>query len=594
MKKTKLFTLLLISLCSLPIITFAERKMMVKIEGIDNKKALTNAKNATAIYALNDKEAPPDLRIEWLYQEGINQIADALQPYGYYRAKIDADLLYQKEQVTVIYHVNPGPQIPIGSLVLEVTDLEAIKERDTPEAEKEYQAFEKIITGTKMKVGAPLNHTQYESTKSKLSEKASALGYFDAYYPHHQLLVNLITYQADIDLVMTLGPRYHFGDTTFHQEYFATEFLDRFLHNMRSQNDYSDQKLIQLQSTFNEADYFEDVVIVPRPNFEEKEVPLDIYLRPRKQRTLSLGVGYSSDIGLKAMAGMNWHYINRYGHKLFTNLLWAQKRRDALINYQIPGSHPVQDRYNIFFNYNFEDTSTKDYTTYLVGASKERVRDQYQYGFSLHYQYDRFRDIEGVRQNSKLLIPTLYGEWKSSPNLPFDQFGFKIEGRVRGAIKNVAADISFLQTSATIHTYLPITDSDRFVLRAGAGYTKIRDNDLHKLPPSLRFYTGGDNTVRGYKYDGIGDKGYNGDIYGGKKMVMASVEYEHKITPSFAVVGFVDAGDAYNGHANLKYGAGTGIRWYSPIGAVRLDIAHGFNKEFGETVKLHLNIGTDL
>ena len=593
MKKTKLFALLL-CLFSLSTLAFAERKMVVKIEGIDNKKALTNAQNATAIYALNDKDAPPDLRIEWLYQEGINQIADALQPYGYYRAKIDADLLYQKDQVTVTYHVNPGPQIPIGSLILEVTDLDKIKERDTPEAEKEYQAFEKIITGTKMKVGAPLNHTQYESTKSKLSEKASALGYFDAYYPHHQLLVNLITYQADIDLVMALGPRYHFGHTTFHQEYFATEFLDRFLHNMRSQNDYSDQKLVQLQSTFNESDYFEDVVIVPRTNFETKEVPLDIYLRPRKQRTLSLGVGYSSDIGLKAMAGLNWHYINRYGHKLFTNLLWAQKRRDAMINYQIPGSHPVQDRYNIFFNYNFEDTSTKDYTTYLVGGSKERVRDQYMYGFSLHYQYDRFRDIEGVRQNSKLLIPTIYGEWKSSPNLPFDQFGFKIEGRVRGAVKNVAADMSFLQTSAILHTYLPITDTDRFVLRAGAGYTKIRDKDLRKLPPSLRFYTGGDNTVRGYKYDGIGEKGYNGDIYGGKKMVLASVEYEHKITPSFAIVGFVDAGDAYNDKVNLKYGAGTGIRWYSPIGAVRLDIAHGFNKEFGETVKLHLNIGTDL
>ena len=58
------------------------------------------------------------------------------------------------------YHVNLGPQIPISSLILEVTDLDKIKERDTPEAEKEYQAFEKIITGTKMKVGAPLNHTQ--------------------------------------------------------------------------------------------------------------------------------------------------------------------------------------------------------------------------------------------------------------------------------------------------------------------------------------------------------------------------------------------------------------------------------------------------
>ncbi|MHC5224704.1 autotransporter assembly complex protein TamA [Ignatzschineria sp. LJL83] len=594
MKKIKLPYLILLMLLFLLSPSFAERTMEIKIEGISDKKALENAQNAAEIYSLQGKTAPTDLRIQWLYEEGTKQIAAALQPYGYYRATIKGDLIYQKDTIVATYHVNPGAQIPIKTLELGVTDLEKLKEKDTETSLTEYQDFSKILSSSKLKVGAPLNHPDYESTKDQLSQQASTLGYFDAYYPYHEIIVNLDSYTSDINLQMTLGDRYLFGSTTFHQKYFADEFLDRFLHNMRESSEYSDQKLVALQSTFNEANYFEDVVIVPKTNAETKEVPLDIYLRPRKQRTLSLGAGYSSDIGPKIMGGVTWHYLNPYGHKLQTNLLYGQKKRDGLINYQIPGTDPTQDMYNIFVKYEYENTSTKDYTTYLAGISKDREREQYKYGYSLHYQYDKFRDINGSKQHSKLLIPTFYGEWKTAPVIPFDQFGVKITGKVRGAVDKVASDLSFLQASIGIHAYIPLGVDNRFIVRGSIGNTSIQDKDLNKLPPSLRFYTGGDNTVRGYKYDGIGEKGYNGEIYGGKKLVVASVEYEHKIAPSFAIAGFVDAGDAYNHKANLKYGAGAGIRWYSPIGSVRLDLAHGFDKELGDTVRLHLNIGLDL
>lgn len=589
-------TILLLSLLCISLLQplFAEKKMEVKIEGIDNKKALENAQNAAEIYALNNKKAPDELRIKWLYEEGSREIANALQPFGYYKADIKGDLIFQPDTIIATYNVNPGKQIPISAIKLDITDLEEVKELPSKNAQKEYRAFEKILTSSKMKVGSPLNHTQYESTKSKLSDKASELGYFDAFYPHHQLLVNLATYEASVNLQMTLGPRYLFGDSTFHQDYFSDQFLDRFVANMQEYSEYSDAKLIELQSNFNESGYFEEVVIAPQINYEDKIVPLNIYLKPRKKRTLTLGLGYSSDIGIKAMAGVDWHYINQYGHRLTTNLLWAQKRHEGVINYEIPGKDPIRDKYNIYLNYNYEDTSTKDYTTYLTGVSRTRLRDKYSFGYSLHYQYDKFRDVDGSNQTSSLIVPTIFGEWKTTDIVPYNRFGLKVAGKIRGSVKNVGADISFLQASIMTQLFVPITDSNRFNLRGGLGYTKIKNEDLRKLPPSLRFYVGGDNTVRGYKFDGIGVKGYNGDIYGGKKMTFMSVELEHKLTPNFAMVTFVDAGDAYNDKVNLKYGAGAGIRWYSPIGTVKLDLAHGFDKEFGETVRLHLNIGTDL
>ena len=129
MTKIKLLFATFISITLLFSISLAEKTLIVKIEGIDNKKARENAQNAAEIFALNDKNAPSDLRIQWLYEEGAKEIAQALQPYGYYRADIDGDLLYEKETIAVTYRVKPGPQIPIGSLTLDVTDLENIKNR---------------------------------------------------------------------------------------------------------------------------------------------------------------------------------------------------------------------------------------------------------------------------------------------------------------------------------------------------------------------------------------------------------------------------------------------------------------------------------
>ena len=93
MKKFNQLLLTILAFALLMPFSFAEKLMHVEIVGIENKKALENAQNATEIYALNEKEAPSDLRIQWLYEEGIKEITQALEPFGYYRVKIKSDLI---------------------------------------------------------------------------------------------------------------------------------------------------------------------------------------------------------------------------------------------------------------------------------------------------------------------------------------------------------------------------------------------------------------------------------------------------------------------------------------------------------------------
>lgn len=560
--------------------------LTVTIKGIRDELAYQNAYNATSLNFIDPDEMDNELRLRWLFNQGKEEILTSLEPFGYYKAKVSSSLAYQGGKWVAIYNVTPGEAIPLTKVNINLSG-----------AGNDNWLLKRIAERTEIKEGDALQHEAYEETKSKLLENALERGYFDAEYTQHEIIVDLDRYRSSVNLNLDTGERYRIRDVKFTTDYFDEEFLHRFAQfkQMSPHIDpraYSDTKMERIQSYLNSTTYFDAVVVSRTVDHDTHEVDLEYDLKRRKQRTFMGGVGYSTDIGAKIMGAMNWHYINQYGHMLSTDLLLAQKKRDGEIRYTVPGKEPWRDFYHFYTKYAFEDTSNKDYTTFVIGAALERKRFQYTYGYALDYQHDRFRSLNGDKQRVNLIIPSIYGEWRTLSTLRFDRAGFKVDGMLRGSM--FLGDVDFIQARLRGIYHLPINDRNRLILRGEIGHTFIKSEDLEKLPPSLRFYAGGDNSVRGYKYDGIGEYGYNGDVVGGKKLMVLSTELEHKLSDDFAVAGFVDAGDAFNhGKPNLKFGAGAGIRWYSPIGSVRFDIAHGFNKEFGETYRLHLTISAD-
>jgi len=116
------------------------------------------------------------------------------------------------------------------------------------------------------------------------------------------------------------------------------------------------------------------------------------------------------------------------------------------------------------------------------------------------------------------------------------------------------------------------------------------------MPPSLRYFAGGDRSIRGYAWREVGPRTPAPDKYalGAKHLVVGSAEYEHYFGggPWGAAV-FVDTGSAFDNTIDLHTGVGLGVRWKSPVGPVRIDIAHGLNQPDSQ-FQLYLNIGADL
>jgi translocation and assembly module TamA len=119
-------------------------------------------------------------------------------------------------------------------------------------------------------------------------------------------------------------------------------------------------------------------------------------------------------------------------------------------------------------------------------------------------------------------------------------------------------------------------------------------SDFERMPPQLRFFAGGDRSLRGYGYQELGPANALGQVGGGRYLAVGSFEYERHLVGDFGLAGFVDAGNAFNaGDADLAAGVGVGLRWRSPVGLVRVDLAVPVAGD-GSGLRLHLLIGPEL
>ncbi|MGD2173390.1 MAG: BamA/TamA family outer membrane protein, partial [Gammaproteobacteria bacterium] len=160
------------------------------------------------------------------------------------------------------------------------------------------------------------------------------------------------------------------------------------------------------------------------------------------------------------------------------------------------------------------------------------------------------------------------------------------------ADENFASDIDFSQVTAGLKFITSFGPRDRIIARGGAGGTETPDFD--QLPASLRFYTGGSQTVRGYKYNSLGPTNDDGEVIGARYLLFGGIDYEHYFNDRWGMALFIDAGNAIDSFDDdLEQGAGFGLRWKSPIGPVRIDLANAISDE-DRPWRLHVNIGPDL
>lgn len=550
----------------------------VDIGGVKDE-ALENVRQSLSIEQQKQDKNLTSARMRRLHQQAEAEIRRALEPFGYYRVEVDAALRETEKGWLARYRIQPGPQINISQLRVELRG----DARDD-------QAFKNLIGDLPIREGAPLLHQRYEQAKNQLRNLAAERGYFDARLEQHRVEVDLQTYTARVQMVLDSGPRYRFGPIRFEHTVVKEELLQDFL-QFQPGEPYLASKLLELQRDLIDSDYFEQVEVDPQPDrAQERRVPVVVKLTARPRSRYSFGLGYGTDTGARGSVGFERRYVNRRGHRFRSELQVSQIRTQVDARYDIPVRDPRTDRLFTRARFSDEDLDTSSSTSFELGVGLEQTLGLWRQVFSLTYLDSDFT-VGTQDGHATLLMPgASWTRLKRDDDL-FVRNGSRVGIEVRGAYEGVVSDTSFVQVR-THGKWVRSLGRNRVLVRGEAGSTWV--DDFNALPPSIRFFAGGDYSVRGFEYQSLGPKDSAGNVIGGRHLLVGSVEYEHRLKEKWAAAVFYDVGNAINDFDDeLEHSAGVGLRWRSPVGWVRIDVAKPLT-EPDEGIRLHLTIGPDL
>lgn len=459
------------------------------------------------------------------------------------------------------------------------------------------------------RAGEVLDHQRYEDGKARVALALANHGYFDAGLASHRIEVTRAQQAADLDLRWTSGERHTLGQARFTQT--PNAVIDpRLLGKLvpwTPGEPYDEAALDRLRRSLVTLDYFGlvDVQAVPA-EASGRQVPVDVQLTPARRSIYTWGASYGTLSGPGISAGVERRYLNARGHKALAQIDYADKRKTATLQYRIPAFAWLDGWYTASLQAADEVT---DYVNSrrleLVASRSGQYNDHLDLVASMHVLRERWAyniadDGNGAMapidyRFASFVYPSLRAEYIDVDERMAPRRGAGGTLTLRGGKGGSDGRATFTQLHATVQWFHGFDADSRLIARGELGHTFTRD--LLDLPPSLRFYAGGDRSVRGYGWHEIGPKVDTdfGDYYtGAPNVVTASLEYERYLKGPWGAAVFVDSGSAFEGRRpDMHTGVGIGLRWRSPVGPVRIDIARGL-KSPDSPLTLHLNIGADL
>ncbi|MBS7457130.1 autotransporter assembly complex protein TamA [Coralloluteibacterium stylophorae] len=567
----------------------------VDVRGIDDATERDNVVNSLSLNKL-DEARRRDLRpgrLAYLLRVAPEEVRTALEPYGYYDTEVEIDEQRSGDEVRVVVTVDQGEPVTVTRRIARING-EATED----------PALAPPLVNLEPRPGDVLDHRRYEAGKTRINRVMNERGYFDHRLVTHQVLVTRASHSADIELVWESGQRYEMGAAEFNGHVFRPGLLEQLV-TWEPGDPYLQRHLLTLNSALVDLDYFGFVDVQPAPERAEPggQVPIVVDLTMAKRTAYSAGLSYGTDSGAGVRLGMNRRYVNDRGHKLEAEADIAQYRRSIATSYRIPAFAWVNGWWTLAANLREEedvttgDTVTIPFRTFEIIGSRNGRIGNWNLVASMHLQRERFEIVDDVRF-ANLFYPELSAQYARADDRLYPRNGFGFSADVRSGPEFLGSDVAFSQLEVGANWVRGFGERNRVLVRGRIGTTT--SDDFDNLPPSMRFYAGGDRSVRGYAYREIGPRVYDPErerdlVIGGKHLAVASVEYERMITESWGGAVFVDAGDAFNSRDDFdaKVGVGFGVRWRSPVGPVRVDIGHGLDDP-ESAFQLHINIGTDL
>ena len=553
-----------------------------EIVGVDGRIA----RNIRAHVGLLRERCDSPTRLQdLLTAEAADEARQALRALGHYEPDVKTAITRTVGQCPVLHiTVTPGPRVQLTDVALTLAGPAA----GDP-------AFAIFLRTLPLVADKPLDHGAYATTKSRIETWAADHGYFDGRFTAHELRVQPSRQRASATLVFDSGTRFAFGDLRLTQTPYAIRdtVIRRFLEFETGQA-YSSARIAEMNSALRSSDYFESIDIRPRIGGRNGgRVPVDVTLVPRQRYSLRAGVGFSTDETVRTRLEFLDRRFNDRGHRVVAGARASSIAQQFSAEYRIPRKRPRNEWVSLQAGLRRQDVDT--FNTLEAQATLSETRER-PFGFVetrfIEFNQQQF-DIAGTDQTAFFLTPGLRYAKTSLDDEIYPTHGYRVRAEVKAASETLASDTGVVRALLSVAYIGTLPWRDRVLLRSDLGAMWV--DEFSRLTPSLRFFAGGDTSIRGYGFQDLGSIDANGNVVGGRYLGVASAEYEHVLTERWSVAGFVDAGNAFGGDGSdtgIKTGVGGGVRWRSPIGPIRADLVHPLND--ATQIRLHLRVGPDL
>lgn len=546
----------------------------LEIEGLDG--ALQDNVDAY-LSAIPEEEYSVSLRFQSRIESIINEALNAL---GYYHPVIDFTSTNDDSELLAVVDIGEPMLIHTADIVI------------SGEAENDPD-FLALVGSTKLTQGSVLNHSDYDSLKSAIRNLALAKGYFDGNYLVSRLEVVPDLNRAYVRLHYDSGIRYHFGKTKVIGSQIEEDRVES-LRPFAENEPYLVSKVGEYNSNLSNTDWFSSVFVEPDLEYlgKGREIPMKVSLSPQSKNQLETGIGFSTDVGVKGTLKWKKPWLNEYGHSFNSSLSISEPEQTVVASYKIPLEDALNEYYQIQYGMkNLDNRDTKSLESNLALERHWRLESGWHRTIFIRYLIENYE--QGLQSDvGQFLLPGISFSRTRSRGGSMPMWGDKQSITMEVGDDALLSETRVFRVQGRTTWIRGIGENHRGLARLEGGANIAEDFDA--LSPSLRFFAGGDNSIRGYGYESISPTDSSGALTGAKFTASSTFEYQYRVYGNWWGAMFVDVGDAFNNTPEWKKGTGVGVRWASPVGPISLDFAWGLDADPGDEFQVHFTLGPEL
>ena len=553
----------------------------LQVKGVNNPEVLNNI-NAY----LEGLPTISKRRVRLYSPEITDKITLAVHSFGYYHPKVSFTYPKRHDTSAVLgIDVDLGKTLFIRYCNIEITGEGAY-----------YESFAQIVRNSGLGPYKLLNHGAYEELKTALRNNAQTLGFFDSHLVSSRILVYQDQNVADISVIFDTGKRYKFGDIRISEESRALLAPAESLIDIQKNGSYSAKKVANISQNLSRTNYYRSVDV--QTLVEERkngEVPVSIEVERKPTHHYRLGVGFSTDESIRGLVGWDMPMVNSMGHAYTSFVRASREKKTAQLIYKIPHKDPNLNYFYIKLaqtRVDWEDTlsdishASLHYVDNIHGNWK---RDYYIAG-----EYEDYKQASQKGHPTNLMLGlTLLMSSSTGGIDPKMGFSVSFDNRIASS---AISDQTFWHSELVFSGVYTFFEDYKFIYKLMQGANIGRD--AGDVPPSMRFFAGGDRILRGFGYKSESVRDSQGKLLGSRYITAGTAEFEFPIgiSNSRGAV-FMDAAVCTNNYVkdhHLLLGPGIGYRFISDYGIFKIDLAYGINSRRDyRKLRLHVAFGLE-